>query len=179
MPEKHWIDYVTAVGAVATPLLVLLLTGIGWTIRRNQERQHDLEDKLREKRIEIYNQILEPFIILLTSDMAWQHDKQNKGKDKNDVALGKLLSLDYRRQAFKLALVGSDEVVQAYNDLMQFFFSQEENPQATEEHLKSMLSLLGSFLLQIRKSMGNETSKLTNWQMLEWFITDARKHAKS
>lgn len=178
MQEKHWIDYVVAVGAVATPVLVLLLTGVGWRLRRSFERQHELEDKLREKRIEIYNQILEPFIILLTSDLAWQHDKQNKGKDKDEIALAKLLSLEYRRHAFKLALIGSDEVVRAYNDLMQFFFNNDGS-EATDENLKAMLALLGTFLLQIRKSMGNESSKLTNWQMLEWFITDARKLAKA
>ena len=36
------------------------------------------------------------------------------------------------------------------------------------------MALLGTFLLEIRRSMGNEATKLTNWQMLEWFLTDAR-----
>jgi len=38
------------------------------------------------------------------------------------------------------------------------------------------LGLVGSFLLEIRKSMGNEATELDNWEMLEWFITDARKY---
>lgn len=45
----------------------------------------------------------------------------------------------------------------------------------TNDNLKAMLRLLGILLLQIRKSMGNETTELDHWQMLEWFMTDVRK----
>ncbi|MCA1791542.1 MAG: hypothetical protein LC667_17340 [Thioalkalivibrio sp.] len=106
--EKTWLDYLTAFGAVATPLLVLALTGVGWRLRTRMERQAALEDKLREDRIGTYNAILKPFIILLTTDAAWQSDPKNKGKDKNETALRILLSLEYREQGFRLSLVGSD-----------------------------------------------------------------------
>lgn len=175
MVEKHWLDYIAAIGAIATPILVLALTAIGWRLRRRLDRQLELEDKLREDRINIYNYILEPFIILLMTDAAWQYDKQNKGKDKGDIALGKMLSLEYRKYGFKLSLIGSDAVVFAYNDLLQHFYSQGDYPDASEKNLKTMMSLLGNFLLQIRRSMGNEATQLNQWQMLEWFMTDARK----
>jgi len=42
------------------------------------ERKVDIENKLRTDRIEIYNQILEPFIIILMSDAAWAKDKKIK-----------------------------------------------------------------------------------------------------
>ncbi|HWQ69937.1 MAG TPA: hypothetical protein VN494_08285 [Patescibacteria group bacterium] len=175
MDEKHWLDYLTGIGSIATPILVLALTAVGWRLRRRLDRQIELEDKLRDDRINIYNQILEPFIVLLMTEAAWQHDKQNRGKDKNDVAIGKMLSFEYRKHAFKLSLVGSDEVVFAYNDLMQYFYAQGDNPSTSEENIRTMMSLLGKFLLQIRRSMGNEATKLNHWQMLEWFMTDARK----
>jgi hypothetical protein len=38
--------------------------------------------------------------------------------------------------------------------------------------------LLGSFLLEIRRSMGNEDTDLDNLEMIEWFITDARKYRR-
>jgi hypothetical protein len=173
--EKHWLDYITAIGATATPIFVLGLTAIGWRLRRRLDRQLELEDKLREDRIGIYNYILEPFIILLMTDAAWQHDKQNKGKDKAEVALGKMLSLEYRKYSFKLSLIGSDAVVLAYNELFQHFYNQEANPAPPEKNLKIMMSLLGDFLLQIRRSMGNEATQLNHWQMLEWFMSDVRK----
>ena len=178
MDTKHWLDYVTAIGSVTTPLFVLLLTAVGWRLRQSIERRHERENKLHGDRIEPYNKILEPFIILLMSDAAWEHDTKHRGKNKNDVAMTKMMSLEYRNTSFKLSLVGSDAVVTAYNNLFQFFFEQGADPVHTPDQLRNMLSLLGTFLLEIRRSMGNESSKLTNWQMLEWFITDARKYSK-
>ena len=58
MDTKHWLDYVTAIGAVATPLLVLLLTAVGWRLRQSIERRRELENKLHADRIETYNKIL-------------------------------------------------------------------------------------------------------------------------
>jgi hypothetical protein len=68
--EASWLEYVTAFGVIATPLLVLVLTAIGWRLRTQLERRASLEDKLREDRIPTYNDILEPFILMLMSDAA-------------------------------------------------------------------------------------------------------------
>jgi hypothetical protein len=174
-----WLGYATAIGSVATPILVLILTGVGWRMRKRLERRLELEDKLREDRISAYNQILEPFIILLTSDAAWKTDPKNKNKDKNAFATQRLLSLEYREQGFRLSLVGSDTVVKSYNDLMQYFFGRpDQAPAATEADVKEMMAFLGSFLLEIRKSMGNEATALDKWDMLEWFLADARKYRR-
>ena len=83
--EKHWIDYLAAIGSTLTPILVLLLTGIGWHIKTKlestrgkdtlvQERIRELEDKLRTDRIETYNQLLEPFFVLFTTDAVFSND---------------------------------------------------------------------------------------------------------
>jgi hypothetical protein len=178
--EKTWLDYISAIGSVATPILVLFLTAVGWKYRQSMERRVKLEEKLRDDRVEIYNQILEPFILLLMTDVAWQSDKKNKGKDKNEIAIAQMLSLDYRKSSFKLSLLGSDPVVTSFNDLMQHFYSQPDQSHVpSDQQLKKMMSLLGAFLLEIRKSMGNEATKIDNWGMLEWFMTDARKLRES
>jgi hypothetical protein len=176
MVEKTWIDYLSAIGSVATPIMVLILTAVSWKYRQSIERRIKLEEMLREDRIEIYNAILEPFIILLISDAAWQGDKKNKDRDKKQIAVTKMLSLDYRKVSFKLSLIGSDDVVESFNNLMQYFYNQSgdgQNPDKSE--LREMMSLLGTFLLEIRRSMGNESTKIDNWGMLEWFLKDARK----
>jgi len=173
--EITWVDYITAVGSILTPILVLFLTTIGWFIKSNLERKVELENKLRDDRIETYNQILEPFIILLTSDEAWSKDKKYKGKDKGDFAMSKMLSFDYRKTGFKLSLMGSDPVVKAYIELMQFFYRLNDQDTPNEISLKEMLELLGTFLLEIRKSMGNEATMLDSWNMCEWWMSDARK----
>jgi hypothetical protein len=140
------------------------------------ERQVALEDKLREDRIGTYHAILKPFIILLMTDAAWQSDPKNKGKDKHEIATRTLLSLDYREQGFRLSLVGSDSVVRSYNNLLQYFYQRAEAPSVSDPDVREMMALLGQFLLEIRKSMGNEATAMTNFEMLEWFMTDARKY---
>ena len=63
---------------------------------------------------------------------------------------------------------------------MQFFYERSESDptEMKEATLKEMLGLLGTFLLEIRKSVGNEASKLENWDMLEWWMSDARRLRK-
>lgn len=177
-PEPTWLDYLSAIGAVATPLLVIGLTAIGWRIRHDLERRSDLEAKLRDDRITAYNQILEPFIILLMTDAAWKSDPKNKGKNKEQLAMQTMLSLDYRRHAFKMSLVGGDDVVRAYNNLMQHVFHLTDDAGvegAPGPDPRALIGLLGAFLLEIRRSMGNEKTGLDKWDMLEWFLTDAKK----
>lgn len=171
--EPSWIQYATAFGAVATPLLVLVLTGIGWKIRSRLERQNQLEDRLGDERAQIYRDILEPFVLLLTSEAAWKADPKNRNKDKNDVAASKMVSVHYQKRAFELTLVGSDNVVRAFNAMMQFFYAysdDERKPDAND--LKKMISLVGNFLLEIRKSLGNEATKLNDFEILEWLMKD-------
>jgi hypothetical protein len=197
MNPPSTLEYLTAIGAIATPILVLLLTGVGWLIshrlekareretkekeeaRRREEKLRDeareLEEKLREYRADIYDEILEPFVILFTKDEGLPKVKDFRGKTNADVAVAKALSLEYRQAAFKFLLVGSDRVIRAYNNLMQFFYTQE-GKQTTEEITKDMMTLLGIFLLEIRKSVGNEATGLHHFEMLEFLIKDVRKY---
>jgi len=173
-----WLNYLAAFGAIATPILVAILGGIGWRIRSKIEHQLSLEQKLREDRISIYNEILEPFMVMLMSDEAWKSDPKNKNRDKAALGARQALSLDYRKTAFRLALLGSDGVVKSYNELMQYFFSagDRESIQTTEETVRAMLARIGDLLLEIRRSMGNADTDLDRWAMLEWFINDARRY---
>lgn len=127
--EKDWIDYVVALSNTLTPLLVLALTGVGWHIKNNVEKNTDLElknlerikeleDKLHVDRIETYNLLLEPFIIMFTSDAIFNSDPKYKGKTKDQLSIGRMLSVDYRKITFKLSLVADNSVIRAYNALM-------------------------------------------------------------
>lgn len=185
--EKHWLDYVTAIGSSLTPILVLLLTGVGWHIKAKLERDRDkdskaqarireLEDKLRTDRIETYNQLLEPFFVLFTTDAIFASDPKFKGKSKDQLSIGKMLTVEYRKVGFKLSLVADDSVVRAYNKLMQFFYKGEHEGLSGDELLiktSQWIKLLSELLLEIRKSMGNQHTSLTNWEMIEWFMSDA------
>lgn len=53
MNEPSLLDYLNAIGSIATPVLVLILTAIGWNVRTRLQRRQELEDKLREDRIAV------------------------------------------------------------------------------------------------------------------------------
>jgi hypothetical protein len=90
-----------------------------------------------------------------------------------------MLSLEYKETGFRLSLIGSDSVVKAYNNIMQLFFQRADKlGQPAESDVIELMSLLGTLLLEIRRSSGNETTKLDNWDMLEWFLTDARNYRR-
>ena len=170
------LDAVESIATIVTPILVLLLTAAGWKYRQSIERRIKLEEKLRDDRVEIYNRILEPFIVLFMSDAAWQSDRKLKGKDKSSYFTTSILSLEYRKTSLKLMLLGSDAVVKSFNDLMQFFYSFDDSVDSLPTNqISKAISLLADFLLEIRRSMGNEATTIDNWGMLEWFLKDARK----
>ena len=149
------LDTITAIGSILTPILVLVLTAVGWKYRQSIERRIKAEEELRDDRVAIYNQILQPYIILFMADDAWQSDPKNRKKDKQATALSMLLSLDYRQAAFKLALMGSDEVGKALTQLMLLSnrYSQQEHTDITGS-TKDVMSQLGDLLLAIRKKHG-------------------------
>lgn len=173
MDSKNALDVWVAVAQLATPILLAGLGAFGWYLQHSMERRSRLEEKLREDRIEIYNKLLEPYMILLMSDAMWAaQDHKQKNQSKDAVALKIMFSLDYRKVSLQLALMGSDGAVLALNELMQEAFRMGDSPQQSQG--KIIISLLGTLLLEIRKSMGNESTKVDNIGMVEWFLTDAR-----
>jgi hypothetical protein len=184
--NKEALEIISAVAAVATPILLVLLGGFGWLLQQkitsNQAKQdaqqvriRELEDKLREDRIATYNSILEPFFLLFTSEAAFALDKKYEGQKKDEIAVARMLSVEYRQLGFKLSLVASDEVVRAYNALMQFFYHIEADSRPLDEKTAYWMSLMGTLLLEIRKSMGNTSSNLDWMEMLEWFMSETPK----
>lgn len=108
--------------------------------------------------------------MLFMSEAVFATDKKFKGQKKDETAISRMLSVEYRHLAFKLSLVGNDEVVRAYNKLMQFFYRMESDPMPLEAKTVRWLALMSNLLLEIRKSMGNPTSRLDRWEMIEWFM---------
>ena len=178
------LETISSIATLATPFLLAGLGGLGWIIKNRIEssqtkqdaqvsRIREFEDKLREDRIATYNAILDPFFLLFTSEAAFSLDPKFRNKNKNDLAIAKMLSVEYRQVGFKLSLVANDSVVRAYNALMQFFYHTEQDSRPIDDKTQDWLALMGTLLLEIRKSMGNASSSLDRWEMIEWFMSDA------
>ncbi|MDE2921349.1 MAG: hypothetical protein OXR83_00555 [Acidobacteriota bacterium] len=171
MTELHWTGYVS----VATPIIVVLL---GWLLHQKSERRWKAteqrwkeEERLHPDRIEVYNEALEPYIVLLMSESEWAAAQDSRpeygGMSRDEAALASVFSLAHRRNSFKLMLIGGDEVVRAYNDLT-LFHSRPRDAPMTEAEWEEGLRLFGRLVLAIRRSVGNEGTKLDAWDMLYW-----------
>ena len=184
--EKTFFDTTVAIATLATPIILVILSAIGWMLKNKievsranrdaqQVRIQELEDKLREDRIATYNALLYPFFLLFTSEASFAADPKFKNKNKNEIAMNHMLSFEYRQIGFKLSLVANDAVVRAYNALMQFFYHTEGDMRPLEQKTSNWIALMATLLLEIRRSMGNQSSKLDQWEMIEWFMQDAHK----
>ena len=105
----------------------------------------------------------------------WDTDPETKGQDKEQLLREAMLNMRYRQATFQLTFIGTDEVVEALNDLMQHFYKAGANPQQQADHGAKLARLLARLLLAIRKGAGNDATRLDKWAMLEPFMTDARE----
>ena len=179
MPFENWLEItrltITLIASVAIPIVIFIIGNRITNVRQ-------LEEKLRNDRIEIYNEILEPFLLIFSTEAIIQGSlkyKNEKAKTGVELATKKLLTLEYQAYAFKLSLIGSDDVVRAYNNLMQAFYHLNENTHESPNSGTHLIMYMAVLLLEVRKSLGNDTTKLHALEMLEWKIKDMRTENKS
>jgi hypothetical protein len=143
---------------VVSPILVAFGGFVVWFLQSRIEQVRTLERSLQDDRRKVYADILDPYIRLFANL------KDNKAQEN---AIARILTYEYRKTAFDLNLIGADNVVKAYNEMMQFIFKAQSDPDT-----KEMMRLWGKLLLEIRKSLGNSSKELDEWDMLRGMITD-------
>jgi hypothetical protein len=144
---------------LAPTLVGLLGASIGWFLKSRLEAKRRDQEALRDERAKIYVDILMPFIRIFT-DLS---------KSRQQESLKEVKSLDYRKLAFRLALIGDDEVVRAWNGLWNSLYRMETENTASPT---ALLLSLGDVLLAIRRGLGIKNTRLSNKDMLRWIIKD-------
>lgn len=158
---------ITLLSAVIIPVVI-------WLVGNKISNIRQLEEKLRDDKIEIYNRVLEPYFLMFSTPAVIQgsyKSKQGQQKTGVDLASEKILSIDYQYYGFKLSLLGSDKVVRAYNNLMQAFYNSK---QLGDDVGLDFIKYTSVLLLEVRKDLGNSSSKLHEFELLEWKIKDIR-----
>lgn len=130
-----------------------------WFVQSRLEERKRIEERLIGERTRVYSDILAPYIKLFGG----------LGRGGEEQAMKQMLSHDYRKTAFELNLIGSDEVVRAYNALMATSFDAEKTG---KQDPAEMMRRWGELLLAIRKSQGNPKTKLGPTDMLRGMIKD-------
>ena len=139
-------------------------------IKSRLEELRAIEERLSVERRKVYGEILDPYIELFASLTL-----EDGGASKSPNIIQKITSKEYRKAIFELGLIGSDDVIRAYNTLMQHSFKSsgpdEKDPFET-------MRLFGILRLEIRRSLGNKKTKLNELDMLRGEIMDIDKLEK-
>ncbi len=151
-------DIVVLIGSVIGAL-------VGYMVKARIEEVRRINEGIYEKRRELYIEILEPYIKLFSN-----MEKDNKDKDFKKI-VNDMKSYEYRKKAFELNLFGSDDVVKANNAYWKYLYQDE--PDSIRGY--KILYLFGDLLVEVRKSLGNKNTQLTNADMLQFVIRDIDK----
>ena len=144
-------------------LIVGLVALGGWLVRAKYEEARREREQLQSERRDLYVKILEPFIHALAS-------VKNPAEGKK--AQEKILSFEHRKAAVEFNIIGSDDVVNVFNEFMQFFYGLDENSTTDP---KEIINTWGRLILAIRRDLGNKNTKLKEVDMLKSWITDIDK----
>ncbi len=160
------------VSALDTTIAALMVSGLIWRWKNHLTRRQKLRDSLREHRIILYKAVLDPYIRALYPEKIRQKERKHKysGEKGRREPLKEMQSTEYMLHCWNLTLLGADDVVLAHNKLKQHFFHQR-NFDDEQKNLEGVL-LLGELLLAIRRSMGNEGTKLNVRNIWEGLIRD-------
>ena len=73
------------IAPAAALLAAIVAVWIGASNRRalaDSERRANIDAQLSDKRQELYWEVLQPWVYLITPDVVWNTDPKTKGKDK-------------------------------------------------------------------------------------------------
>ena len=149
---------------LAVPIVAGLVGLVVWFFQSRIETIKRETERLQDERRKVYMQVLDPYIRILVGI---------KNSSETRKALNLVNSIEYRRASFELNLMGSDEVVRALNELMQYIYRIERDGPTSKP--ETMILLWGRVLLAIRKDLGNKRTKLEEIDMLEGYIKDIDK----
>ena len=142
------------------PSILVIIGGIiSWIIRSYIDELKLIKEKLRSERRKIYMDLILPYIKILS-------DPKGQGMSE---ALKQITSFDYKKTAFELSLIGSDEVLNAFHAINKKALEREITGQ---KNPKEDLFLWGKLFLEIRKSLGNRKTNLKEFDMLRGFVKD-------
>ena len=131
--------------AIISPILLTIGGLVTWILKAKREELLTQEEKSREFRIRTYETLLEPYYAIFTFTLPDQ---------KKDREIQKIASLDYKKAAFNLTTFGSDEVVKAFNKLMQsFYHKKSDDYENKNEWGIMMLTVFSDFLLAVRRDL--------------------------
>lgn len=145
MPDTTALTVLTAL----TPVLVVLLGGVGWLYRHERERRTAAEHQVSERKYQAYITLLNIFFDML-KDV--RHGKTPNRDAMNDKMIDAMKDL---------TLFSSDDVLLFFNDWWQ------RNRRGEVD-----LEQFGQLFVEIRRDMGSPRTRVTSDDVLRQLILD-------
>lgn len=139
----------TAIAAIVGPLAGGFVV---WWVQSRIEQSRQERENLRSERVELYTDLLEPFITVFSGGDPKLQEK----------SAARILSPDFRKLMYRVMLMGSDDVVRAINAMWTQFYANSDDGVTEEEAVLSMRSIAEA-LLAVRRELGDRKTKLI-WQ---------------
>ncbi len=132
------------------------VVGFGvWFLQSRIDKIQHARERLQDERRKVYTDVLDPFIRIFTGI---------KKPQETQKAMKQIVSYAYKKAAIEFNIIGADNVVKAFNELMQYIYETEEDESGNP--VETMLRW-GRVLLAMRKSVGDPATKLTEIDMLQ------------
>ena len=172
---------------VVTPILIFLLNKNISENQRKEEHWRNLQLELHSSRLEVYRDILEPYSVMFAKEegIAYlEKYKQFRNANSNcktpltisrwDLARLIIASPEYNQTIFRLSLLGNDQVVKAYNRLLNKARCLVAK-KLDEKSKPITLGYLAEFLLELRKNLINKNTELKSAEMLVWLNVNIKE----
>jgi hypothetical protein len=135
--------------AAISPVLVVLLAGVGWLYRHERERREAVERQVSELKYRSYISLLDIFFDMMKATRMGKPIKERELVDR---------MVDANKD---LMLYGSDDVVSLYHQWQIEMRAGQLD-----------MTRLGQLVVAIRRDMGNATTRITADDVLRQIITD-------
>lgn len=126
--------------------LTFIIAIMGWIMQRKTERIKIMENQLSDKKYTAYADIVDLFYSILNDIKKGENNNQIKMQDS---------MLNYKKNIF---MYGSDNVIKAFNNWLC--------STTTNETKFIQLDAFLNFMIEIRKDMGGNSSKITKYDLL-------------
>lgn len=142
-------NVIKSILATLSPILLMILGGIGWLYKHEKERREAVERQLSEHKYRAYITLLEIFFDIIKTV-----------KTSKNLIDNKLIARMFDANK-DLLLYGSDDVIKTYHT----WLGSARNGQIKFDQFANII-------ISIRRDMGNQKTEITADQVLRQFIVD-------
>ena len=136
---------------IGAALLMGISATVSWFVKTKYEELRAAEERLSEERRRIYTKIIDPLLDVIA-------ELEGKGSTNASETVN---SYEYRKATFDLILIGDDNVIWAFNRILDYEYSTNTK----NFNRDKMISSVAELYLEIRKSITRNKTKINTEDM--------------